>query len=50
VPYSPGIDFLLLGLILLLPASIVFIIMTIIRVRRARFHRQRIKRSSKPEE
>jgi hypothetical protein len=40
-----GIDsFLLLGALLLVPGIIGFIIMTVIRVRRAKFHRQRIKR------
>jgi hypothetical protein len=41
----------LLGLLLLAPAIIVFIVLTVIRVRRGKFHRQRItKKSSKTEE
>ena len=41
--------YLTLGLLLLVPAVIVFIILTVIRVRRGKFHRQRItKKSSKP--
>ena len=39
-----------LGSVLLVPAIIVFIILTIQRVRRSKFHRQRItKKSSKAE-
>ena len=40
-----------IGLCMLGPAVVVFIIFTVIRVRRSKFHRQRItKRSSKPKE
>ncbi len=35
-------SFVTLASVLLVPASIVFIILTILRVRRSKFHRQRI--------
>jgi hypothetical protein len=38
--------FLLLGVLLLGPAVIVFVIATVIRVRRSKFHRQRITRKT----
>ena len=42
-------DFLTLGLLLLVPALVVFSILMVVRARRGKFHRQRIKRSSKEE-
>ena len=41
---------LTLAVLLFAPAVIVFTIATVIRVRRGKFHRQRIKRSSSEEE
>jgi hypothetical protein len=41
---------LFLLLLLLAPAVVVFTVLTVIRVRRGKFHRQRIKRSPKEEE
>jgi hypothetical protein len=40
------VNFLTLGLLLLVPAVVVFIILMAIRVRRGKFHRQRITRKS----
>jgi hypothetical protein len=43
-------DFLTLGLLLLVPAVVVFVILMVVRARRGKFHRQRItKKSSKKE-
>jgi hypothetical protein len=43
---APGVDFLVLGVLILIPAVIVFIIMTAVRRRRSSFHRQRITKKS----
>ena len=41
---------LLLVLLLIAPAVVVFVVLTVIRVRRGKFHRQRItKRTTKPQ-
>jgi len=44
-----GSLFILIG-VLLVPAIIVFIVLNVIRIRRGKFHRQRVKRTSKKEE
>jgi hypothetical protein len=41
------VNYLTLGLVLLVPALLVFIVLMAIRLRRGKFHRQRIKRSGK---
>jgi len=42
------VNFLILGLVLLVPAVVVFIVLMAVRFRRGKFHRQRItKKSSK---